>query len=109
MIVAGSGLRRVNPWPDLSTEILSRCVLFPFPSRFSAVLLQVGKCFPSLNLIYRKGFWEVSHLGFQVVWSEVGSQPCYFDLESSRPLEAEKIEDFFLYLGESSGTEKTSL
>ncbi len=98
VVAAAAGLERVFPSSDSASEVFSPCILFPFLSNVPDVLLQLQRRFSSLDLTYRKGAWEVSHLGFRMAWSEPGGHPCYFDPQCPRVLDAEVLADFSSYL-----------
>ncbi len=92
-------LERVFPRSAVASEVFSPCVLFPFFSNVPDLLLQLSKRFSSLDLTYRKGAWEVSHLGFRLAWSEPGGHLCYFDPQCPRVLDADTLAEFSCYLG----------
>ncbi len=98
VVAAATGLERVFPSSALASEVFSPCVLFPFLSNVPDVLFQLQKRFSSLDLTYRKGAWEASHLGFRMAWSEPGEHLCYFDPQRPRVLDAETLADFCSYL-----------
>ena len=99
VVAAAAGLERVFPSSAAASEVFSPCVLFPFSSNVPDVLRQLQNQFSSLDLTYRKGAWEVSHLGFRVAWCEPGEHLCHFDAELPRVLDSETLVDFASYLG----------
>ena len=99
VVAATTGLERVFPSSAAVSEDCSPCVLFPFFPNVPDVLRQLQNQFSSLDLTYRKGAWELSHLGFRVAWSEPGGQPCHFDAECPRVLGPETFADCASYLG----------
>ena len=99
VVAAATGLERVFPGSAAASEVFSPCVLFPFLSNVPSVLLQLQKRFSSLDLTYRKGAWEVSHLGFRVAWSEPGGHLCHFDADCPRVLVTETLADFASHFG----------
>ena len=100
VVVATAGLERVFPTSAVASEVFSPCVLFPFLSDVPDVLHQLQNQFSSLDVTYRKGAWEVSHLGFRVAWSEPGGHLCHFDAQYPRVLDTETLADFASYLGQ---------
>ena len=93
VVAATTGLERVFPSSAAVSEVCSPCVLFPFFPNVPDVLRQLQNQFSSLDLTYRKGAWELSHLGFRVAWSEPGGHPCRFDAECPRVLGPETFAD----------------
>jgi hypothetical protein len=96
-------LRQIYPHPAASAEVRSPYVIYPMAEKFPDLLARIRSQHPALDLVFRRGRWELSYLGLPVVWVDPG-RALFFDSQEPKPvtgsclrsLEAHLAEVFYL-------------
>ena len=81
----GRKVRRIYPRSDRFSSIQSPYVIYPMVSKAPRIFWQLNKEFPSLDVLFRRGKWELSFRGLPVAWSD-DSGSLLFDLQCPRRL-----------------------
>ncbi|MBI4445547.1 MAG: hypothetical protein HY645_06505 [Acidobacteria bacterium] len=81
-----SSLRQIYPAPATYSRVRPPYVLFPLAREVPAALQEIKAHFPTLQLTFRRGRWELCHLGLQVAWQCSGDSCCY-EFENPKPFQ----------------------
>lgn len=83
-------LRQIYPAPVRASELSSPYVIFPYGRNIPPLLGEIKSSYPELDLMYRKGRWELAYLGLRVCWYEEESRNYLFNLNEPSLLERER-------------------
>jgi len=72
-------VRQIYPRPDLCSRIQSPYLFYPMLSEAPRVFRLLNREFPSLDVLFRHGKWELSYKGLPVAWCD-DSGSILFDL-----------------------------
>lgn len=98
--LAAGSLRQIYPRPVESSRLAAPYVIFPLAREVPPLLAQLRERYGVLDLMYRRGRWELSYLGLRLAWSAEAGPECFFDLRKPRVLEPHADKEFAAHLRE---------